>query len=171
MKLLDLQTGKYLELGKDWLCGGKCVHLFTEEIEGFKEQEPINDAIHNGFYADCMYLKACDQDQPQEPLKTLCEQTGAVVYGDRYVLFENKECGNIYCEKNKWGTVYYLNKDIYSFIPCPEFNPENDKKATVQMFFSLNKCEDNLISNLFEEYSKSLRGEENGLNKLMELIK
>ena len=150
MKLFDLQTGKYLELDNDWLYGGRAIRILSKNSTGY------------------YYYR---QSEPQEPLKTLCEKTGAVVYGDRYVLFENKECGNIYCEKNKWGTVYYLNKDIYSFIPCPEFNPENDKKATVQMFFSLNKCEDNLISNLFEEYSKSLRGEENGLNKLMELIK
>jgi hypothetical protein len=121
MKLLDSQTGKYLELGKDWLYGGECVHLFTEEVEKFIEQKPINDAIHNGFYADCMYIKACFQTEPQGILKTPCEVNGAVMYGSRYILFEPGEC------------------DDYNSI--------------------------------FEEYSKSLRGEENELNKLMELIK
>jgi len=29
MKLLDSQTGKYLELGKDWFYGGKIIDIIT----------------------------------------------------------------------------------------------------------------------------------------------
>ena len=41
-----------------------------------------------------MYDEDCPfTDELQEPLKTLCENTGAVVYGGRYVLLESERCG------------------------------------------------------------------------------
>lgn len=169
IKLLDLQTGKYLELFKDYAyCGNAilfhgfdddCLPTFTNGFENMINQD----------WACCAEI--CYKTEPQEPLKTLCEKTGAVVYGGRYVLLENEKCGNIYCEKNKWGTVYYLNKNIYSFIPCLEFNPQNDKKQTVARFFSLDNCQDDLIGNIFEEYLKQFRNEPNKFEELMELIK
>ena len=181
IKLYDLQEGKYLELGKDFLYGG--VGILVSKI---KLDFPLPMYLFNAVKSDYDWLNNA-QTQPvnisdiatfetirgliQEPLKTLCEKTGAVVYGGRYVLLNNEKCGNIYCEQNKWGTVHYLNKNIYSFMPCLEFNLENDKKQTVARFFSLDNCQDNVIGNIFEEYSKSLRGEENELNKLMELFK
>ena len=168
MKLYDLQEGKYLELGEDWLYGGEFIIVNICKI-GYSIYEAIQHKDSEKFF---MYDEDCPfTDEPQEPLKTICKNTGAVVYGGRYVLFENKECGNIYCEKNKWGTVYYLNKDIYSFIPCPEFNLENDKKQTVARFFSLDNCQDNVIGNIFEEYSKQLRNEPNKFKELIKLVK
>ncbi len=168
IKLLDLQTGKYLELFKDYAyCGNAilfhgfdddCLPTFTNGFENMINQD----------WACCAEI--CYKTEPQEPLKTLCEKTGAVVYGGRYVLLENEKCGNIYCEKNKWGTVYYLNKNIYSFIPCLEFNPQNDKKQTVARFFSLDNCQDDLIGNIFEEYSKQFRNEPNKFEELMQLF-
>jgi len=173
MKLFDIETGKYLELGTDWLYGGNGILLIDIMQKELNEslEIAITNAIQGNERALYQYSYGKMKTEPQGTLKTLCDLTGAVVYGNRYVLIENKECGNIYCKKNKWGTVYYLNEDIYSFIPCPEFNPENDKKATVQMFFSLDKCEDNLINNIFEEYSKSLRNQENKLGEILNLIK
>ena len=163
MKLLDLQTGKYLELGNDWWYGGNHIDVYL------CKNKP--DVDEDGETVLRTHKITPSISEPQEPLKTICEKTGAVVYGGRYVLFENKECGNIYCEKNKWGTVYYLNKDIYSFIPCPEFNLENDKKQTVARFFSLDNCQDNVIGNIFEEYSKQLRNEPNKFKELIKLVK
>ena len=77
MKLLDLQTGKYLELGKHWLYGEKYIYVFYGRDEGYDDERD-----GNGYY----------KSEPQEPLKTLCEEMNAVVYRDRYVLFELGEC-------------------------------------------------------------------------------
>ena len=60
MKLFDIETGKYLELGKDWLYGGDII-TFKQHLE-------------------------LPKTEPTGTLKTLCDLTGAVVYGDRYVL-------------------------------------------------------------------------------------
>jgi len=118
MKLLDSQTGKYLELGKDWLYGGKDIIVNKCSI-GYKIYEAIQHKDSEKFF---MYDEDCPfTNELQEPLKTSCEENGAVMYGNRYILFEPGEC------------------DDYNSI--------------------------------FEEYSKSLRGEENELNKLMELFK
>ena len=118
MKLLDLQTGKYLELGKDWLYGGEDIIVNKCSI-GYKIYEAIQHKDSEKFFMydeDCLFT-----DELQEPLKTLCEENGAVMYGSRYILFEPGEC------------------DDYNSI--------------------------------FEEYSKSLRGEENQFEELMELFK
>ena len=118
MKLLDLETGKYLELGKDWLYGGEDIIVNKCSI-GYKIYEAIQHKDSEKFF---MYDEDCPfTDELQEPLKTFSEVMGAVMYGDRYVLFELMECGD--------------------------------------------------YNSIFEEYSKSLRGEENKLNELMELIK
>ena len=129
MKLLDLETGKYLELGKDWLYGGNAIHIicqdYVEDMKYFDDEVIINDYIHGNAGCDGDLIQANiyleEKTEPQEPLKTPCEVNGAVMYGSRYILFEPGEC------------------DDYNSI--------------------------------FEEYSKSLRGEENELNKLMELFK
>ena len=83
MKLLDLQTGKYLELGNDWLYGGDHISIIPTHYLGFGSTNPIADA------------KRCKKDETQDPLKTLCEMTGTVVYGGRYVLIVFKE----YCDE------------------------------------------------------------------------
>ena len=100
MKLLDLQTGKYLELGKDWLYGG--VGILVSKI---KLDFALPMYLFNAVKSDYDWLNNA-QTQPvnisdiatfetirgliQEPLKTLCEQTGAVVYGGRYVLLHTR---------------------------------------------------------------------------------
>ena len=211
IKLLDLQTGKYLELGeRGFFYGGdtitcppiesfiikgsdRCLNIYADNVHKYDICELNNVNIDDGIKCltsafeitlksnnqkfvgvpvsniDDRFNRLFYKTEPQEPLKTLCEKTGAVVYGGRYVLLENEKCGNIYCEKNKWGTVYYLNKNIYSFIPCLEFNPQNDKKQTVARFFSLDNCQDDLIGNIFEEYSKQLRNEPNKFEELINL--
>lgn len=179
MKLLDLQRGKYLELGKEWGYFGEYITLIqihTKTLIGTPYTRPLSPT-HAPDYPTIQVeeilneSKVCIYNHTNPIINQVAGKVGAVVYGGRYVLLENEKCGNIYCEKNKWGTVYYLNKNIYSFIPCLEFNPQNDKKQTVARFFSLDNCQDDLIGNIFEEYSKQFRNEPNKFEELQELIK
>ena len=148
MKLYDLHTGKYLELGTEWGYYGEYIIIMKKPYKLYSSSE------------SALVESSCDryafkiQPHTDQLINEIAEKVGAVVYGNRYVLLENEKCGNIYCEQNKWGTVYYLNKNIYSFIPCPEFNPQNDKKQTVARFFSLDNCQDDLIGNIFKSPNK-----------------
>jgi hypothetical protein len=174
MKLLDLQTGKYLELGKDWLYGGEYIVINTCKI-GYSVYEAIQHKDSEKFFKydkDCLFT-----DELNEPLKTLCEKTGAVVYGGRYVLIktitQNGVCvkdGDIlqntkYCQYGK----ILLNTTLHCL-------PEEFKEM---IFYKVkiegNKCDVDMdckvIGNIFEEYSKQLRNEPNKFKELMELIK
>ena len=173
MKLLDLQTGKYLELGKDWLYGGKWIILmschrkhYTTIDEYFIESNSIN-------ITNTRWLKS----EPQGILKTLCDETGAVVYGDRYVLLNfsnNKTVGDVIKHNPKCTQfdqlpkMYHTNKEIYEILT----------KACVlceEMGYSSEYVDPNyhceITGNHFEEYSKQLRKEENKFEELMEKIK
>ena len=159
MKLLDLQTGKYLELGKDWhYCGNRiylvgrlkeCITSFNEflrsqmkildkykEIDGqgnisyelaFKIATSDDECLNNAVDAqvDSGYV---EKSEPQGILKTLCDKTGAVVYGDRYVLSSGKSTQIV--ERYRFNTTghrvlreYCLNyiKDTVIYI-----TPESD---------------------------------------------
>ena len=143
MKLLDLQTGKYLELRKDWLYGGKYIYVFYKRGEGCDDERD-----GNGYY----------KDEPQEPLKTLCEKTGAVVYGGRYVLLEFKE----YCDEELRKIVDIVTDGLVVCDDVLEEKVEDLKNA-------INKQYNIMI--IFEEYSKQLRNEPNKFDELNELLK
>jgi hypothetical protein len=157
MKLLDLQTGKYLELGKEWLYGGKWIILmschrkhYTTIDEYFIESNSIN-------ITNTRWLKT----EPQGKLKTLCDKTGAVVYGDRYVLLSDYRSGCGYYS----GDVFLIEDRFYSiaghyFLYKGTFNQDQ-----------LGDWVHTFVCNLFEEYSKQLRKEENKFDELMEKLK
>jgi hypothetical protein len=153
MKLLDSQTGKYLELGEDWLYGGEDIIVNKCSI-GYKIYEAIQHKDSEKFF---MYDEDCPfTDELQEPLKTLCENTGAVVYGGRYVLLESEGCGNVYSVENKrCGDSFYDIVDNEGLFRETHYN--NDEITS--------------IGNIFEEYSKQLRNEPNKFEELLELIK
>ena len=92
MKLLDLQTGKYLELGKDFYYGGDSIiiepyniasNIMSFFFECFKDANSINEgmiflqkkALENkqNNISDDVIMNVLHQSEPQEPLKTLCE--------------------------------------------------------------------------------------------------
>ena len=175
MKLLDLQEGKYLELGeRGFFYGGdtitcppiksfiikgtdRCFDIYADDIDMYDIRKLNNANTDNDVNSgsarifeitfksnnqkfvgvpvsniDDRFNRLFYKTEPQEPLKTLCEKTGAVVYGGRYVLFISNE------------------RDSYN-----------------------NWCGDLMISceELFEEYSKQLRNEPNKFEELTELIK
>ena len=131
MKLLDLQTGKYLELGeKGFFYGGKTItcrptksfdiqnvgdmtlHIYADTEKDY-DIKCLDDSLCPLFeitlksnhqkligrevrHIDMRFNRVIEQTEPLLELKEICDKTGAVVYGDRYVLLENEECGNVY---------------------------------------------------------------------------
>jgi len=208
MKLLDLQTGKYLELGKDWLYGGVSIYIvpthyfmfeksnhiitlyYDDEVEEIQceipdEYKPKNGVatayidgkftkyVINGKEFKCGELlkcgsttpindaKLCNKSEPQGILKTLCDKTGAVVYGGRYVLLSDYRSGCGYYS----GDVFLIEDRFYSiaghyFLYKGTFNQDK-----------LGDWVHTFVCNLFEEYSKQLRNEENKFDKLIEKLK
>lgn len=236
MKLPDLQTGKYLELGKDFYygCNTIMLHCYTkEELTEYQQRDDYNPhyliydtdynnpekyhkIIHNGFQ------EAIDRDtatvrlftehksEPQGILKTLCDETGAVVYGGRYILLQKYDIcttGDIlkFLKASFVSKVYYegvsfaeldsqikkhINDDIFDYCICYEvkrgemsfehkgylvFDIYNEKqelqKDSICLFGLYSKNNAAYIGNIFEEYSKQLRNEENKFDELMEKLK
>jgi|688.fasta_scaffold318833_1 hypothetical protein len=187
MKLLDLQTGKYLELGKDFLYGGGYITICDGAMDiacGQIKNQP------NKLNFIQEYFHVYKQSEPQEPLKTLCEKTGAVIYGGRYVLMDKMD-GTVMQEtqyfykkpnitsKSKSTVKYYLNNNSCFKVFCSTWQELrwicNDEEAKfIKDGYIFCKTSDNVIveyGNIFEEYSKQLRNEPNKFEELMALIK
>ena len=163
MKLLDLQTGKYLELGEEgFFYGGKCIILMDTLKKEIEESFII--AIQNkleGIKYDTQsykYTYSPHKSEPQGILKTLCDKTGAVIYGDRYAFLGNEECGNVF--SFLWKSLV----DWFFDFQNSEGNFSRIKKSFGEKF------ESRFLGNLFEEYSKQLRKEENKFEELMEKL-
>jgi hypothetical protein len=228
MKLLDLQTGKYLELGKDWLYGGECIYVipthcfvfiksdqiiklyYDDEVEEIQCEIPNEYKSKNGVataYIDGRFTKyvingeefkcgqlikcglsypindakICNKSEPQGTLKTLCDKTGAVIYGDRYVLLHGEQdtsihednhfytIGDVVVNDHKWygcvtiglcSTEYSYHNNV---VDIPEFRGNCESGVLY--------CKFEILGNFFEEYSKQLRKEENKFDELMEKLK
>jgi len=190
MKLLDLKTGKYLELGKDWhYCGNriylvrylkKCITSFNKFLRGqvktLAEYKEIDGQRNIGYELACKVATSDDEcvnnavdaqvdsgyvekSEQQGKLKTLCDKTGAVVYGDRYIFLRSEECGNVYSFAGK------VSVDNLIDFQNAEGNFSNGKALDEQNF------KPTFLGNLFEEYSKQLRKEANKFEELMEKLK
>jgi hypothetical protein len=204
MKLLDLQTGKYLELGKDWhYCGNRiylvgrlkeCITSFNEflrsqmkildkykEIDGqgnisyelaFKIATSDDECLNNAVDAqvDSGYV---EKSEPQGILKTLCDKTGAVIYGDRYVLNPNyATIRAVIVNGGEHGFIYRLESLHQCKITnkCISLN-EYLKYRPELVYAEKGYTEWYIYGNLFEEHSKQLRKEENKFDELMEKLK
>lgn len=159
MKLLDLKTGKYPKLGRDWLYGGNFI---------------VTNNLPSGGGSD---FDKHYESEPQEPLKTLCKKTGTVVYGKRYVLLQfsnNKTVGDIIKHNPKrtqfdqLPKIYHTNKEVNEVlykhdILCEEMGYSSEYVDPDY------HCE--ITGNIFGEYSKQLRNEPNNFEESLELIK
>jgi hypothetical protein len=118
----------------------------------FLQKKALENKQNN--ISDDVIMNVLHQSEPQEPLKTLCEKVGAVVYGGRYVL-QFKKTG-IFIE-NECYVLYingvYVKSLVYETVKAFE---NNEKLAEYDPF---------------EEYSKQLRNEPNKFNELKELLK
>ena len=179
MKLFDIETGKYLELGKDWLYGGNGILLIDIMQKELNEsfEIAIANAMQGNEHALYQYSYGQMKTEPTGTLKTLCDLTGAVVYGGRYVLLQssgNKTVGDVIKHNPKrtqfdqLPKIYHTNKEVCEilskdFVLCEEMGYRSEYVDPDY------HCE--TICNAFEEYYKSLRNEENKLKEIINLIK
>lgn len=153
IKLLDLQIGKYLELGNDW-------GYFGYYIKAKNPENFIYDIT--GEY---------QKTEPQEPLKRLCNLIGAVVYGDRYVLLEcfriyaiGDICKCVWNSHNEYCDIGYLGKDKKISNGFGLY----DQEGFIGSLPNFKSIE--ILGNTFEEYSKQLRNELNKLNEFETIL-
>ena len=181
MKLLDLETGKYLELGNnDFLYGGKYVIILGQE-------KTVNIMLYKDWGKVLQYDKQQDIKPHANPIiNEIAERVGAVVYGGRYVLMNEIDVwvynNDLQPKKIKTGDVIkeqtsYLDRK-YTVINVSDFFLDTTEgiKTTHKLgkktfskydFFAIEKN----FGNIFEEYSKQLRNEPNKFDELIELIK
>ncbi len=180
MKLFDIETGKYLELGTDWLYGGNGILLIDIMQKELNEslEIAITNAIQGNEHALYQYSYGEMKTEPQGTLKTLCDLTGAVVYGGRYVLLGFKEyCdeelrkivdivtdGLCVCDRvwDGWNVGTMSRDDFRQFDDGDCEDVSNDKVDDLKK--SIDK--QYMALEIFEEYSKSLRNEENKLEQI-----
>lgn len=174
MRLLDLQTGQYLPLGKNWLYGEDWIVL-TSFIPLYNRVQDawFIEANEGSNITNARYLIS---ELPQ-PLKTLCERVGAVVYGERYVLLHfshNKTVGDIVKHNPKrtqfdqLPKMYHTNKEVNEVL-CKHDVLCEEMGYSSQYVDPDYHCK--ITGNIFEEYSKQLRNEPNQFEELMKLIK
>lgn len=195
MELLDLQTGKYLELGeKGFFYGGKTItcpptksfdiqnvdrdmtlHIYADTEKDY-DIKCLDDSHSPLFeitlksnnkkligrevrHIDMRFNRVIEQTEPPLELKEVCEKVGAVVYGDRYVLLENEECGNVYSFSWKSFVDYFV-----------DFKNAEGNFSQSTTFYEQN-FNSRLLGNIFEEYSKQLRNEPNKFDELKQYFK
>ena len=183
MKLLDLQTGKYLELEKDFYYGGNgvMIHSYTDEELTVYEELPdftphqyisydLNDdtkykkTLKNGFDEiidnDTATVKLWIEYKSEPPLelKEICEKVGAVVYGGRYVLFLDQEMGSVYNIKNEYRGEEFIDYKCKNGVFSSGYNIYNNDIIT-------------FLGNIFEEHSKQLHNEPNKFEELKQYFK
>ena len=125
MKLLDLQTGKYLELGTDWGYYGTHISLETKQQEAILrhlqfDRDCMNELFKKNEFSikydlgvsamqatdnilrqvtDCMIMQGTIAKQCSNSIiDDIAGKVGAVVYGGRYVLLQfanNKTVGDV----------------------------------------------------------------------------
>lgn len=173
------QFSKYIINGNEYDMG-----YFTE----VNSLTPINDA------------KKCEKSEPPLKLKEICEETGAVVYGGRYVLMQSI----LYEGQDEFNTIQGFVGDI-AITSIGEFlmlcYGKKSQYCNIQKFHTKTKFSQvyfydsndgvemllrckighNLLvngmvkneykGNIFEEYSKQLRNEPNKFDELNQHFK
>jgi hypothetical protein len=85
MKLLDLQTGKYLEIGENWGYFGNKILIISNEDEELSVQGWL-DAIEYDEIEKHDYDMLDIKHHTNPIINEIAEKVGAVIYGGRYVL-------------------------------------------------------------------------------------
>jgi hypothetical protein len=149
-------------ISNDCLDISKLHHTYT--INGFKYEEDSLSPITSNALGNA---KRFTEPTPSDPiLVKLCKLTGAKMYGD-YVVFEEKKV-YVFAEESKWGRLIFLSKKHYHYTPPADLHPDNNLEETVSRFFTFEK--QYLLYNIFEEYSKFLRGEESKWEEVKKLV-
>lgn len=155
------QFNKYIINGNEYDMG-----YFTE----LNSLTPINDA------------KKCEKSEPPLKLKESCEETGAVVYGARYVLMTknyNIQIGDLWKNSNYYNIlvacINYKNNihfkhNISGGSKSAFEQIKNDNNDNLIVRCSQNENSE-FLGNIFEEYSKQLRNEPNKFDELNQHFK
>lgn len=106
MKLLNLQTGKYLELDKDFWFGGNVI-ILLENLKRSANTYSLLDEVN----ACARFTK---QPHANPIVNKIAEKVGAVIYGGRYVLIYGK-IGNI-VEQYRFHVTGCRNLNEYSLL-------------------------------------------------------
>jgi hypothetical protein len=227
MKLLDLETGEYLKLGKEgFFYGGKTItcpptksfdiqnvedmilHIYADTEKDY-DIKRLDDSLCPSFeitcksnnqkligrevgHIDMRFNRVIEQTEPPLELKEICEKVGAVVYGKRYVLLHCETWttqdkvsvelmhGHIFRRKVK-NLKYYEDTPIFlidketllklSGIKDDYITYSFETSCYSRQFLSTTLLKSLFKGNIFEEYSKQLRKEENKFDELKELLK
>lgn len=152
MQLLDLNEGKILELGKDFLYGGDFIVLNYDK-----------DIFGDGITSDNIYCESFKRTPFSQSTHTklipILEKKRAELFGDRYVLID---------DLNKFIVVEYIQ------LACGE------PRRTLAKYFQYKNLltHENMIYceilnevDLLEEFSLLLKGEPNKFEEFCELVK
>lgn len=197
MKLLDLQTGKYLELGNFYYGGNMIMLRYYEEAD-----LGLHKIVHTNLH---------QMAHTNPIINQVAEKVGAVIYGGRYVLTFGK-VGNIvekyrfyvtghrnlkeYCllylkdtmmyttpESDCWKDIFISTETLKKYELDRGYNCENeDKDSNDKRWYnycgerSIDDLDANdeekevVISNIFEEFAKKEQGLENKFDELYKSI-
>jgi len=175
MKLFDIETRKYLELGKEWLYGGNgilLIDIMQKEINESLEIAIVN-AMQGNEHTLYQYSYGQMKTHPTGTLKTLCDLTGAVVYGGRYVLNPHYATMRaVIVDGGEYGKIYRIESLYKCKIQNYVISGDEYLKYRPELVYTESGyTEFYIYGNPFEEYSKSLRNEENKLEEILNLIK
>ena len=118
MKLLDLQTRKYLQSNEDWLNGNNYIYIIQSDNDNDNEDE---DCVEAEEYVDgkTISAKMYKRSTPEGILQDICSKTWAYLYGGRYLLEQTDIC--------KYEIIYKISypNSIHAEIPR-DFPSERD---------------------------------------------
>ena len=172
MKLLDLQTGEYLEIGKDWVYFGEHIGILKADVLCGVQVEYVFSKIPH----------------TNPIINQIAEKVGAVIYGGRYVLLNEIE---VWVYNNDLPPTHIKTGDIVLHTPRRGYDTEilvntndfctklgsNHNKITFYLkdenlnfddygFFRIQK----IHGNIFEEFAKKEQGLENKFDELQSEI-
>ena len=166
-KLFDLQTGKYLELGKDWLDGGEYIKVAHESYKELGLNLKNDDFRLHTFEVNPNH----ELNSRWKEMFKGCIHTRGDNVNIKVRQFEVE--GKTYT----LGDIFqvYLNKrGDYMFdaraISFPTINIKYNQNGEIIKLGSFKVIKVELYGNILEEYSKSLRGEENRLEEFEKLL-
>ena len=183
-KLLDLQTGKYLELGKDWGYFGKFILLNLGSAIELNIKEWGSVSYGDNAYGWHGYIgQEIKQPHTDPIINEIADRLGAVIYGGRYVLLEFKQycdeelrkivdivtAGLCVCDRvwDGWN-VGTMSRDDFRQFDDGECEDVSDDKVN-DLKNAINK--QYIALEIFEECSKQLRNEPNKFEELKKFIK
>lgn len=167
-KLLDLQTGKYLELGKDWGYFGKFILLNLGSAIELNIKEWGSVSYGDNAYGWHGYIgQEIKQPHTDPIINEIADRLGAVIYGGRYVLLTSDDSWYYANNVRKLGDMIKFNCAMQScfvrIISKDGIDFDTNKFVATPVEYYL--------GNIFEECSKQLRNEPNKFEEFKQLIK